>query len=102
MYRNAKIKYAFGKRLKVVTPEDLIIGKLCKLVGFFNHDDARDILALATENALNTDYLCGKIRSDVKLKNALLKVVADAKSYRYRDFDLSFGTKQISVCLSDE
>ncbi len=99
MYRNAKSKRAFGRRIKIVTPEDLILGKLCRLVVSFNHDDARDILALAAVNVLDTDYLCEKLRENFPLQRALKKVVKNADAYRYKDFDLTLGARRLSICL---
>ena len=99
MCRNAKLKYAFGRRIRVAAPEDIILGKLWKMLESFNHDDARDILALATVSVLNMEYLCSRIKRSPALRAVLGRIVEDADSYRYKEMSLTDGAERLSTCL---
>lgn len=99
MYKNSKVKYVYGKKIKVVTPEDLIIGKLFRLVTSYNPNDISDILALATKNSLNANYLCSVIKRDAAVYNVLRNIVEEAKKYRYGNLNLLIGARRLSACL---
>jgi len=99
MYENAKMKHAFGRRFRVVSPEDIIMGKLFRMVVSYNHDDARDILVLATITELDCDYLCEKVREYKELLRPLKKTIKNANEFRYKDYDLGIGASRLSFCL---
>lgn len=99
MYKNSKLKYMYGKKIRVVSPEDLIISKLFRLVVSYNHTDVTDILALATRNTLNAGYMCSVVKRDSALYNVLGNVVREAGKYRYGNLDLTTGARQLSDCL---
>jgi len=101
MYKNSRLKYVYGKKIKIASPEDLIISKLFRLVISYNHNDVSDILALATMNALNASYLCPLIRRDSAVYRVLRNIAEEAGKHRYRfgNLDLTAGARRLSACL---
>lgn len=99
MYQNAKAKTAFGKRFRVVRAEDIIIGKLFRMVTSYNHEDARDILVLATIRELDYEYLCKKINKSAELLRPLKDAIQNADKLRYKNYDLRIGASRLSNCF---
>lgn len=99
MYKNSKVKYAYGTRIRVVSPEDLIISKLHRLVISRNIYDASDILALASQNVLDARYLCSAVKRNDVLNRVLRDVIEEADTHRFGSYNLAVGAKRLSTCL---
>jgi hypothetical protein len=99
MYENSAVKHAFGKRFRVVRAEDIILGKLFRMVVSYNLDDARDIIVLASITELDIRYLREKIKKSKELLQPLKKAIKNADQLRYKDFDLGIGAARLSACL---
>lgn len=99
MYKNAKTKTAFGKRFKVVRAEDIIIGKLFRMVTSYSHVDALDILALATIREMDYAYLRKKFTKSTELLRPLKEAIQNADKLRYKDYDLRIGASRLSNCF---
>ena len=99
LMKRAVYKKILNYKVKIAKPEDIIIGKLIRLVTEpYYYQDKVDIVMLATYNKLDIEYLKKWIEK-YNLYMRLKEVIEDVPE-KYGNENLSPGIKQLSLLLS--